>query len=189
MTDDALHNDITDAPEGAGQLAQLPAGGYRVTFVRHYERPVEDLWEAITSPDGLDAWYPTKLRHEGVVGSKVTETFESVDGTPPPEAPDGVVTAFDPPNLFEMRIDGPQESEFAGMRGTQTLRMEAESGEQASSSVLTFSHDLEHKEGARDVLPGWHWCLEMLAVHMGSQGDASKEHHDRLREWYLQTHG
>ncbi|HZJ09766.1 MAG TPA: SRPBCC family protein [Trueperaceae bacterium] len=178
-----------EAPEGAGQLTQLPNGGYRVTFVRHYERPVEDLWEAITSPEGLDAWYPTKLRHEGVVGSKVTENFESVDGTPPPEAPDGVITAFDPPNVFEMRIDGPAESEYPGMRGTQVIRMEARDGELTSTSELTFVHDLETKESALDVLPGWHWCLEMLALQMGSQGDASKEHHERLREYYKRTFG
>lgn len=170
-------------PAGAGSLEQLP-GGYGVTFVRRYERPVEDLWAAITEPEGLDAWYPTKLRHGSAVGSKVTESFESTDGTPPPEAPPGVVTAYEPPNVFEMRIDGPAESEYPGMRGTQTLRMEARPGGYEGSSELTFVHTLEEKEGALSVLPGWHWCLESLALHLGEEADASKEYHERLREWY-----
>lgn len=175
------------APEGLGELTELPGGGYRVTFRRHYEKPVEDLWEAITAPEGLDSWYPAKLRHGSEVGSKVTETFESVDGTPPPEAPPGVVTAFEPPNVFEMRIDGPQESEYPGMVGTQVIRMEARPGAYDGSSDLTFTHELESKESALTVLPGWHWCLESLGLYMGEDADASQEHHERLVAWYREA--
>ena len=184
MTDEVKTGNVSNPPQGQGELTRLPNGGYRVTFVRHYERPLEDLWEAITTPDGLDSWYPTKLRHDGVVGSKVTETFESFDGTPPPEAPEGVVTAYEPPSVFEMRVDGPEESEYEGMRGTQTIRMVAKAGVEEDTSFLTFTHDVEHKSSALNVLPGWHWCLESLALHLGGHGDASKENHDRIVGWY-----
>lgn len=183
------HEGPRGAPEGAGQLTQLPGGGYRVTFVRQYEQPIEDLWAAISAPEGLDAWYPTKVRHDGVVGSRIIETFESIDGTPPPEVPPGVLSAYDPPHVFEMRVDGPQESEYPGMRGTQTIRMEASEAEGANVSRLVFTHDVETKETAVDVLGGWHWCLESLALHFGEVGDASKAYHDRVRDWYLSTYG
>lgn len=183
MTTERSTNPGLVTPEGAGEMARLPGGGYRVTFIRRYERPLEDLWEAITSPEGLDAWYPTKLRHTGRVGDRVTETFESTDGTPPPEVPEGFITEYDPPHVFEMHVDGPEVAEYEGMRGQQTIRMESSAGPD-ETSALVFQHDLEHHAGALDVLAGWHWCLESLAMYLGAEGDASKEYHDRLVEWY-----
>lgn len=192
MTDSDLSSADTASltePEGVGRLSQLPNGNFRVTFVREYDRPLEDLWEAISTPDGLDTWYPTKVRHEGVVGSKITETFESEDGTPPEDVPPSTLTAYEPPHVIEMRVNGPAESEYPGMRGLQTIRMEASvdtdpEGAPNGGSRLTFTHDLEYEDSALNVLPGWHWCLEFLALHMGEEGDGSKEFHDRLVEWY-----
>jgi uncharacterized protein YndB with AHSA1/START domain len=178
------------APSGAGRLARFPDGSYRVTFVRSYDRPASELWLAVTEPPGLDAWYPTKLRHEGVVGTAIVETFEAGEGEPPIEASPGTLTAYEPPHLFEVTVQGPSESEYPGELGRQVIRMRVTSigsaigSEEPTRSTLVFEHDVETLPTAVAVLPGWHWCLESLAAHLGHQGDTSKEHHDRLRAWY-----
>ena len=140
--------DETTSIDGAGTLTNAPDGGYRVRFVRAYDRPVEDLWAALTEPELLDSWYPTKLRTDGVVGNPVTETFESTDGTPPEPTPPGTLTAYEPPHVFEYRVHGPAEAEYPGMIGEQRIRMEAGPGGHDGESVLTFTHDIEKLEGA-----------------------------------------
>lgn len=169
-------------PSGAGDLARFPDGGYRVTFTRSFDRPASELWLAVTEPPGLDAWYPTKLRHEGVVGTAIVETFEAGEGEPPIEPPPGTLSAYDPPRLFEVTVEGPSESEYPGELGRQVIRMRVKPDD--SRSTLVFEHDVETLPTAVAVLPGWHWCLEFLAAYLGQQADTSTEHHDRLREWY-----
>ena len=175
------------APSGAGELARFTDGGYRVTFSRSFDRPASELWLAVTEPPGIDTWYPTKLRHEGVVGTAIVETFEPGEGEPPIEAPPGTLTAYDPPHEFEVTVDGPSESEYPGELGRQVIRMRVKAdgdAAQSTGSTLVFEHDVETLPTAVNVLPGWHWCLEFLAAHLGQRADTSKEHHERLRAWY-----
>ncbi len=181
--------DDTATLTGAGTLTRAPDGRYRVRFVRAYDRPATDLWEAITEPERLDAWYPAKLRTSGVVGEPVTEAFESVDGTPPPEAPPGTLTAFEPPHVFAFEVVGPQDAPYPGMRGRQDIRMEAAEGGSADESVLTFTHDVETLGAALSVLPGWHYCLEYLALEMGAQGEPTEENLERFKQYYQRTYG
>lgn len=177
----------TDRPEGAGTLERTPSG-YRVKFVRNYDRPLEELWEAISSPEGLDSWYPTKLRTDGVVGNLVTETFEDEDGASVP-APTGTLTAYDPPNVFEYRIEGPDEAPHAGMLGDQTIRMEARASEDGRGSTLVFTHDVQTLPTALDVLGGWHYCLEFLALQMGAHGEPTRENLEHIKEYYQAEYG
>ena len=180
--------DNSNELDGAGTLTPT-AGGYEVLFVRHYPRPVEHLWRAISAPEGLDTWYPTKLRTDGVVGNLVDETFESPDGAGPEPAPPGVLTAYDPPNVFEYRIDGPDEAPHAGMLGVQTIRMEARQGATVNESVLTFTHLVETLPTALDVLSGWHYCLEFLALEMGQKGEPTEESLERFMRYYQEMYG
>jgi len=181
--------DETLTLEGAGTLTRAPDGRYRVRFVRAYDRPVTDLWEALTEPERLDTWYPTKLRTSGVVGDPVTEAFESTDGTPPPETPPGTLTAYEPPHVFAYQVDGPPDAPYPGMRGKQEIRMEAREGGDTQESVLTFTHDVETLESALDVLPGWHYCLEYLALNMGAEGEPTEENLERYKAYYRRTYG
>lgn len=179
---------VNTATQGEGSLTELPTGGYRIAFERRFDRPVSDVWNAISSPDGLDAWFPTTLRHEGVVGTAITETFEGEDGAPPQPGPPGVLSAYDPPHLFEVTIYGPTESQYPGELGTQVLRMRVSAGDAARGTALLFEHEVETRPTAVAVLPGWHWCLESLASHLGASGNATKEYHDRLVDWYRRTY-
>jgi|GEM_PF-1170641 len=175
--------------QGAGTLTRTPDGRYRVRFVRAFDHPVEDLWAAVSEPEVLDTWYPSKLRTSGVVGEPVTEAFESTDGTPPPETPAGVLTAYEPPRVFAYRTVGPQDSPYPGMRGTHDVRMEAAEGSDDAESVLTFIHDVETLESALSVLPGWHYCLEYLALTLGGPGEPTEENLERVKEYYQRAYG
>src|SRR5690606_8191938 len=156
----ALDSGMGDAANlpGAGTLTRAPDGRYRVRFVRAYDRPVADLWEAITAPERLDTWYPAKLRTSGVVGEPVTEAFESTDGTPPPEAPPGTLTVFEPPHVFAFEVYGPPDSPYPGMRGRQDIRMEAREGSREDESGFTLTHGVEQAEAALRGRPGWPYC-------------------------------
>ena len=174
--------------EGAGTLTRIPTG-YRVEFRRDYARPLDELWNAISSPDGLDSWYPTRLRTDGVVGNRVSETFEGEDGVVE-DAPPGTLTAYEPPHVFEYRIEGPDEAPYAGMLGDQTIRMEARPGDREGTSRLTFIHDVETLPTALDVLGGWHYCLEYLGMRMGANdAEPTSEDHERFRSYYHATYG
>ena len=181
--------DDTMTLPGAGTLTRAPDGRYRVRFVRAFDRPVEDLWAAVSEPEVLDTWYPSKLRTSGVVGDPVTEAFESTDGTPPPETPGGVLTAFEPQHVFAYRVEGPPDSPYPGMRGKQDIRMEVSQGSDDAESVLTFIHDVETLESALSVLPGWHNCLEFLSLAMGAEGQPSEENIERYKAYYQRTYG
>ena len=179
--------DRPDQLEGAGTLTRTESG-YRVQFRRTYGRPQAELWAAVSSPDGLDSWYPTQLRTDGVVGNPVTETFEGEDGARE-AAPPGILTEYEPPHLFEYRIEGPDEAPHAGMLGTQTIRMEAHSRADTGSSSLVFTHDVETLPTALDVLGGWHYCLEYLGRHLESGREPTSEDHERFRGYYHAVFG
>ncbi len=179
--------DAPDQLDGAGTLTRT-ASGYRVQFRRTYGRPQSDLWDAISSPDGLDSWFPTRLRTDGVVGNPVTETFEGEDGSRE-AAPPGTLTAYEPPHVFEYRVEGPDEAPYAGMLGTQTIRMEARAGDDAGSSEMVFTHDVTTLPTALDVLGGWHFCLEYLAKHLESGREPTPEDSRRFTRYYQAAYG
>jgi len=179
--------DPAEKIEGAGSLTRT-GNGYRVAFRRAYARPLGDLWQAISAPEGLDSWYPTRLRTDGVVGNPVTETFEGEEGVSE-EAPPGTLTAYEPPHVFEYRVEGPDEAPYPGMLGDQTIRMEARPGETEGSSVLVFTHDVETLPSALDVLGGWHYCLANLGRYLEGTPAPTSEDHERFRRYYHATYG
>lgn len=131
---------------------------------------------------------PPKLRTDGVVGNQVTETFEGEDGAVEP-APPGTLTAYEPPNLFAYRIEGPDEAPHSGMLGHQTIRMEARPANDGRGSQLVFTHEVETLPTALDVLSGWHYCLEYLAQSMGEEGEPTREKLERVKRYYEAEYG
>jgi hypothetical protein len=75
------------------------------------------------------------------------------------------------------------------MLGVQTIRMEAQKGATEGESVLIFTHFVETLPTALDVLSGWHYCLEYLALEMGQKGEPTKENLERFKRFYQEMYG
>ncbi len=65
-----------------------------VRLERHLPRPVDVVWEAVTDPTEMRAWFPTRIEiAEWKVGAPLTHYFDEHDIDPLP----GVVLEWDPP--------------------------------------------------------------------------------------------
>src|SRR4051794_29722964 len=74
-------------------------GRFELRFTRELPHPVERVWRAITSPEGLSAWFPFDVVGERVSGAPLRFTFregEAEDFT-------GEMVEFTPATAMELR--------------------------------------------------------------------------------------
>src|SRR5690349_4738863 len=65
-----------------------------IRFERHLARPIDEVWRAVTEPDELKAWFPTRVEiDEWKVGAQLIHHFDDHDIDPIP----GKVLECDPP--------------------------------------------------------------------------------------------
>ena len=124
-------------------------GACRLRFARVFPVPPAQLWQAITEPDRLAAWFPQRVEYlswdgEPRAGASIRVSMPGDRG----DAFDGEVLACDPATVLELRW------------GTDLLRFEldAEDGETLLMLTDTFA---EKGKAARDAA-GWHVCLDAL---------------------------
>ena len=145
-----------------GQLDAVD-GRWRLRFVRALPHSRQKVWQAITEPEHLEAWFPTEIVGERAKGAPLTFSFRHGEG------PDlkGEILEYDPPALLEMRW------------GDETLRFElAGDGEQCQ---LTFVNTFDELGKAARDAAGWHVCLEDLRHDLdGTTAEGSPE--SRWRE-------
>lgn len=179
---DRLREHSFTAPEGCGLLVALPGGGWILEFRRHYSAPIASVWHAVTEPKGLDSWYPAELRFERSVGGALTETFRDEDGAEAGVVR-GKVTAFEPPRRFAFEMEGDPSSEHEALHHPQSIRIELMEPEGGGTDLL-FEHRFTSAEFATGVAPGWHYCLEFLATHLGEASTPAEGLDQTLRDWY-----
>jgi uncharacterized protein YndB with AHSA1/START domain len=129
-------------------------GRAAVRFERAYPHPVERVWAAVSTPEGLANWFPAKVAIDLRVGGEVKFT-----GDPFADDREGTVLACDPPRRLwftwadnELRFD----LEAAGAGGCRLTLVD----------VLS-----ERQEAARNAA-GWTVCLGELHKHIsGEQAD------------------
>src|SRR4051794_40711176 len=96
-----------------GELLSV-GGRFELRFTRSLAHPASRVWEAITSVDGMRAWFPFDVVGEREPGASLRFVFR--EG----EAQDffGEMVSFEPQRVMELRWEG-----------DETLRLElAESG-------------------------------------------------------------
>ncbi|HSR26078.1 MAG TPA: SRPBCC family protein [Candidatus Eisenbacteria bacterium] len=131
-------------------LGRLARDGdrWQLRFVRHLAHPAETVWQALTDPEHLRAWFPAEIEGERAVGATLRFVFPDGQGPTMP----GEMIAYDPPALLEYRW------------GEDLLRFELRP--EAAGCVLTFTTVFgEQGRAARDGA-GWHTCLDLLAQHL-----------------------
>src|SRR4051812_41958498 len=87
-------------------IYHLLDGRPAVQFERVYSHPTERVWMAITDPDELIAWFPSRAVIEPAVGGSVSFT-----GDPYGEDATGTVLAYEPPRRLAFTW-GPDELHF-----------------------------------------------------------------------------
>jgi uncharacterized protein YndB with AHSA1/START domain len=131
-----------------GQLLERD-GRYELRFVRELAHPVGKVWDAVTSPSGMSAWFPFDVVGERRTGAPLRFVFR--DG----EAPDftGSMVEYAPMSAMELVWE-------AG----ETLRLElAPSG---SGCVLTLINRFDDVGKAARDAAGWHVCLDALEASL-----------------------
>ncbi|HET6971447.1 MAG TPA: SRPBCC family protein [Phenylobacterium sp.] len=114
---------------------------YELVFVRHYARPLEKVWAALTVPERLADWLGEFEVDHWAVGAPIRLRFPEVNYTA-----EGQVTAYDPPR--RVAWTWPQEGRPSEVR----FELEAEG---AGCRLTLTQTALDPKDGA-GVAAGWH---------------------------------
>ena len=129
-------------------LGTLTQDGERwtVTFTRRLAHPQEKVWQAVTEPAHLKAWFPQEIVGERRAGASLRFVSEQGDGF------DGEMVVFDPPSVMEL------------LWGVDRLRIELQAD--GDGTVLTLRDTFaELGKAARDAA-GWHECLARLVCEL-----------------------
>jgi len=136
-----------------------------IRFRREFAQPVERVWDAITMPDDLAAWFPFKVRMEPRVGG----TVEFYDDPKQPEfQTSGKILIYQPPTRLA----------YSWQASELHFTIEAT----GDGCVLTLIELLEARDAAARNAAGWMVCLSELTKHLAGQ-KAEGPHSDSAESW------
>ena len=136
-----------------GTLAQA-GPRWRLRFTRELDHPVPRVWQAVTEPGHLEAWFPQRITGDWVVGTPLTFSDPQGDG---PEF-GGEVLACEPPSLLEFRW------------GPDVIRLEIAARGEGEGCTLTLLDTFDELGKAARDAAGWHVCLDALARQLAGSG-------------------
>ena len=137
-----------------GELLEVD-GRYELRFVRSLSHPVSRVWDAITTPEGLSAWFPFDVEGPRETGAALRFVFRAGEG----DDFLGSMVEFTPRTAMELAWEG-----------NETLRLEL--AESASGCVLTLINRFDELGKAARDAAGWHACLDALSASLdGSSCD------------------
>ena len=122
-----------------------------VRFVRSYPHPIERVWQAVTTPEGLARWFPSKVELELRAGGVVTYS-----GDPHIEDMTGRVLACDPPHYLALTWGG------------EELRFKLEPLADGGCRFTLFDL-LDARDAAARNAAGWDVCLSELDNHLAGK--------------------
>ena len=155
-----------------GELIELEGERAAVRFERRLGHPPERVWQAITDPEDLAAWFPDTIEGEFGPGAEVRFPKFVEMGLPSV----GKVTEFDPPRLLAYTW-GPSE-----------LRFELEPD--GDGCRLVFTDTLPREETAKNAA-GWEVCLADLEARLagGEPAERKEDAWPELHEYYAERFG
>ncbi len=149
-----------------------------VMFERYLPHEIETVWNALTDLRALSRWFMTSGSLEPKLGGKV----DFITG-PSRFHVTGIVTAWDPPNLFEHEWNvGPT----AELPGGEKAIIRWELSEADRGTILRLSHKKLTSNTAKGFVAGMHIFLDRLAAQLN--GEALPVWTERIGE-YLEKYG
>ncbi len=143
---------------------------WRLRFRRDLAHPPERVWQAITDPSELAAWFPQQVSGEWRVGSQVSFGDDAHGSFT------GEVLRCEPPRLLEYTW------------GPDVLRFELEPS-RAGCTLTLVDTFREQGKAARDAA-GWHVCLDSLAAALdGAELDDSRSRWSAVHPGYVTAFG
>jgi uncharacterized protein YndB with AHSA1/START domain len=136
-----------------------------VRFRREFGQPVERVWDAITNPDDLAAWFPSKVRMESRVGGTI-EFYG--DPNQPETRSSGTILIYEPPTRLA----------YSWHASELHFRIDPT----GNGCVLTLTDVLESRDAAARNAAGWTVCLSELTKHLDGQ-KVDGLHSDGAESW------
>jgi uncharacterized protein YndB with AHSA1/START domain len=116
-----------------------------VRFERLFRAPLDRVWAAVTDPEQLPAWFPSRVRYEPLVGGEIA--FVGDPNLPEPEEVDRVLV-WEPPHRFGFGWGGDE--------------IHLELSETDDGCRLVLLNVLADRDTAARNATGWHGCLAEL---------------------------
>jgi uncharacterized protein YndB with AHSA1/START domain len=141
-----------------GRVFTTEDGRVAIRFERLLPHPPDDVWQAITDPARLSAWFPAVVDLVRPVGSElffgVTEEQQRRYGMTddPDRKPNGRLLRSEPPSVLEYEWSG------------ETLTWEI--APTAEGSRLVFTNVLSDPEAAGPATGGWEAGLEVVEAQL-----------------------
>ena len=154
---------------------QLITSGERpvLEYRRRFDDSPDRVWQALTEPDELAAWFPTTIDGDRQAGAALSFRFEHVQLEPM----HGEMLRFEPPTLLEFTWGG------------DVLRFALEGD--GEGTLMTFTVALDELGKATRDGAGWHQSLERLerALTGELERDYDSERWRALRDGYAERFG
>jgi uncharacterized protein YndB with AHSA1/START domain len=147
-----------------GSYTELDDGRPAVRFERTYPHPIERVWAAVSEPDGLAHWFPSKVEIEPRVGGTIRFSED-----PNTEPSTGTVLRYEPPRALAFSWGGDELRFDLAPRGD-------------GGCTLTLINVLEARDTAARNAAGWTVCLAELDKQLAG-ASAEGPHAESAQPW------
>jgi uncharacterized protein YndB with AHSA1/START domain len=156
MSGEAIRGDGPGSPGGPG-LLEVDGERATVVFRRVLRHPIQDVWEAITDPDKVEAWFMAKVRRENApLGRLEMEHANGVRAT-------GRVLEWRPPRAYEYEWNLPP-GQYQPQGEASIVRWDLTPTEEGTLLVLT--HRKLSRSTAETFVRGLNVLLERLSAQL-----------------------